>query len=71
MPDMDGIETLHRLRADPDGLNQQTPAIALTAKLTNEDLAAYAAAGFSGVAGKPINVRELAQAIASALTPVT
>ncbi|OYX49293.1 MAG: hypothetical protein B7Y90_07770 [Alphaproteobacteria bacterium 32-64-14] len=70
MPDMDGIETLHRLRADAQGLNRLTPAIALTAKLTNEDLAAYAAAGFAGVAGKPINVRELAQAIAPALTPV-
>lgn len=69
MPDMDGIETLRRLRLDPHCLNRQTPAIALTAKLTSEDLAAYAAAGFVGVAGKPVNVRELAQAIAAALSP--
>lgn len=64
MPDMDGIETLTRLRADATGANQSTPAIALTAKLSADDLAAYAAAGFDSVAGKPINVRELAQAIA-------
>jgi len=68
---MDGIETLHRLRTDQHCLNRQTPAIALTAKLTNEDIASYAAAGFAGVAGKPVNIRELAQAIAPALTPAS
>ena len=71
MPEMDGIETLHRLRTDQHCLNRQTPAIALTAKLTNEDIASYAAAGFAGVAGKPVNIRELAQAIAPALTPAS
>ena len=70
MPEMDGIETLRRLRSDPDGMNRATPTIALTAKLTNEDLVSYSAAGFAGVAGKPINVRELAQAIAPALRPL-
>jgi PAS domain S-box-containing protein len=70
MPEMDGIETLRRLRSDPEGLNRDTPTIALTAKLTNEDLVSYSAAGFAGVAGKPINVRELAQAIAPALRPL-
>ncbi|MBK8837590.1 MAG: response regulator [Hyphomonadaceae bacterium] len=64
MPDMDGMETLRRLRSDEESLNRETPAIALTAKLAPEDLAAYAAAGFVGVTGKPINVRELVQAIA-------
>lgn len=64
MPDMDGMETLRRLRSDPDCLNRMTPAVAVTAKLSAEDLAAYTAAGFEGVAGKPINIRELAQAIA-------
>jgi len=69
MPDMDGLETLRSLRADPQGLNRWTPAIALTAKLSNEDVAAYISGGFAGVAGKPINVRELIQAIAPALAP--
>ncbi len=67
MPDMDGIETLRGLRSDPHGLNRMTPAIALTAKLSNEDVATYIAGGFAGVAGKPINIRELVQAIAPAL----
>lgn len=64
MPEMDGMETLRRLRSDPECLNRLTPAIALTAKLSEEDIAAYAAAGFDGVAAKPIDVRQLAQAIA-------
>jgi PAS domain S-box-containing protein len=64
MPDMNGLETLHQLRNDRSCPNQATPAIALTAKLSADDIADYAAAGFDGVAGKPINVRELAQAIA-------
>jgi CheY-like chemotaxis protein len=64
MPEMDGMETLRRLRSDPECLNRLTPAIALTAKLAQEDIAAYAAAGFDGVASKPIDVRQLAQAIA-------
>ncbi|MBI1360666.1 MAG: response regulator [Alphaproteobacteria bacterium] len=63
MPEMDGVETLRRLRTDENGLNRQTPAIALTAKLTPEDIAGYAAVGFEGVAAKPINVSELARAI--------
>ena len=64
MPDMDGIETLRRLRIDETGRNGQTPAIALTAKLASDDVSSYAAVGFDGVAGKPIIVRELAQVIA-------
>lgn len=63
MPDMDGMETLRRLRADPHGLSCETPAIALTAKLTHDDIAAYMAAGFAGVAAKPINVSDLASEI--------
>jgi PAS domain S-box-containing protein len=64
MPDVDGLETLRQLRGDAASPNQTTPAIALTAKLSADDISDYAAAGFDGVAGKPINVRELAQAIA-------
>ncbi|HEV7692738.1 MAG TPA: ATP-binding protein [Hyphomonadaceae bacterium] len=64
MPDMTGFETLRQLRGDASCPNQPTPAIALTAKLAAEDIADYAAAGFDGVAGKPINVRELVQSLA-------
>jgi CheY-like chemotaxis protein len=69
MPDMDGIETLKRLRSDSSCLNRSTPAIAVTAKLSADNVASYTTAGFDSVAGKPINVRELAAAIAPFMTP--
>ncbi|MFT3723811.1 MAG: ATP-binding protein [Hyphomonadaceae bacterium] len=71
MPEMDGMETLRRLRSDPECLNRMTPAIALTAKLSQEDIAAYAASGFDGVAAKPIDVRQLALAIAPFMDAVS
>lgn len=71
MPEMDGMETLRRLRDDPECLNRTTPAIALTAKLSNEDIAAYTAAGFDGIAAKPIDVRQLALAIAPFMEAVS
>jgi CheY-like chemotaxis protein len=71
MPEMDGMETLRRLRDDPESLNRTTPAIALTAKLSNEDIAAYTAAGFDGIAAKPIDVRQLALAIAPFMEAVS
>jgi PAS domain S-box-containing protein len=71
MPELDGVGTLRRLRADPASPNQHTPTIALTARLAPEDLAAYAAAGFDGVAGKPISIRELAQTIAPFMLAAT
>lgn len=69
MPDMDGFETLQRLRNDPGCLNRSTPAIALTAKLSAGDLAKYNAGGFDGIAGKPIDLRQLAQTIAPFMAP--
>lgn len=69
MPGMDGMEALRRVRADEAGLNQGTPAMALTAKLSADDLTAYLAAGFASVAGKPIDVTELARAMTPLLRP--
>lgn len=67
MPDMDGMEGLRRLRVEPNCLARETPAIALTAKLASDDIAAYMAAGFAGVATKPINVADLASEISRVL----
>ena len=67
MPDMDGLETLHRLRTDPDCLNRATPAVALTAKLALDDIASYMAGGFAGVAAKPISVVDLSSEITRVL----
>ncbi|MEQ1782248.1 MAG: ATP-binding protein [Hyphomonadaceae bacterium] len=67
MPEMDGLETLQRLRTDPTSLNNATPAIALTAKLAQDDIASYMSGGFAGVAAKPISVADLSSEIARVL----
>jgi signal transduction histidine kinase/ActR/RegA family two-component response regulator len=63
MPGLDGFATLARLRAT-EGPNQKTPVIALTARLSQEDIESYKAAGFDGVAAKPIDIPELARVLA-------
>jgi signal transduction histidine kinase/ActR/RegA family two-component response regulator len=67
MPEMDGLETLRRLRTESDSLNRATPAVALTAKIAPEDIASYLQAGFASVSAKPINVADVASAIARVL----
>lgn len=67
MPDMGGIETLGHLRADEHGRNRETPAIALTAKAGQDDIESYMAAGFDGVAAKPIIFADLSREISRVL----
>ena len=67
MPDMDGLETLQRLRSTPGNPNRATPAIALTAKVAQDDVVTYMNGGFASVCPKPINVAELASAISRIL----
>jgi len=62
MPDPDGAEVLRRLRASP-GPNQDVPALAFTAEPT----VAAAPGGFDAVVGKPIDVENLARALAGAV----
>ena len=67
MPGLDGMQTLSAIRSDADGLNRTTPGVALTAKLSREDLDAYRGAGFEGVSGKPVDVAALTREIARVL----
>ena len=62
MPGLDGPATLKRLR-EGEGPNQDVPVICFTA---DADVSAYLAAGFDGVARKPIETRELLQAVSNA-----
>lgn len=55
MPEMDGIETLQKLRHQEDGLCQKTPVIALTANAMGGAEQLYQEKGFQGYLAKPIN----------------
>jgi two-component system cell cycle response regulator DivK len=57
LPDFDGVQALHRLRA-----NERTagiPVLAVTAQAMQGDSQGFLAAGFDGYVSKPVNVREL------------
>ena len=54
MPEMDGIETLHRIRGLSDCPCQDTPIIVLTANAVSGAKEAYLAEGFDDFLSKPI-----------------
>ncbi len=55
MPDMDGEETLRKLRERSDGYCQRTPVIALTANVMTNANEIYQEKGFEGYLAKPIS----------------
>jgi two-component system, cell cycle response regulator DivK len=57
LPDVDGVDALGRLRADP--ATAAIPVIALTAFAMKEDRARFMEAGFDGYLMKPIDIRTL------------
>ena len=65
LPGIDGIETFHRLRADP--AIKRMPIVAVTASAMPEDTVRMRQAGFDGFETKPINVKNLMATIESLL----
>ena len=63
MPEMDGIETLHKLKADSENLNIHTPVFVLTANAVSGAKESYLAEGFHGYVAKPINAQKLEKLI--------
>jgi two-component system cell cycle response regulator DivK len=57
LPDLDGVQALHRLRAD--ARTATIPVLALTAQAMHGDRERFLAAGFDGYLSKPVDVREL------------
>lgn len=55
MPEMDGIETLERIKADPDIESDKTPVIALTANAISGVDKMYREHGFRDYLSKPID----------------
>ena len=57
LPDLDGVQALHRLRANAS--TARIPVLALTAQAMLGDRERFLAAGFDGYLSKPVDVREL------------
>lgn len=57
LPDMDGVETLSRLRMDER--TASIPVVAVTAQAMKGDRERFAEAGFDGYLSKPIDIDEL------------
>ncbi len=68
MPEMDGIDTVNRIRA-LEGAARDVPVIALTANAMKGDREKYLAAGMNAYLSKPIRGRELYDEIAAFLSP--
>jgi len=67
MPDMDGVETLRRLRALPN--TATVPCVALTANAISGAREAYLAAGFTDYVSKPVDGAKLEKLLLGCLPP--
>ncbi len=63
MPKMDGTEALHRIRAQTDGANRNTPVICLTADAVVGARERYISDGFEDYLSKPVNSQMLESVI--------
>ena len=59
MPEKDGIETLHELCENKEGLNCKTPKICLTANAVSGSRQRYLSEGFDDYLTKPVDTKKL------------
>ncbi len=69
MPEMDGVETLHRLHALADGPCRETPIVVLTANAVSGAKEKYLAEGFDDFLSKPVVPEKLEAMIRKMLPP--
>ncbi len=67
MPEMDGVECLHRIRTQTGGACAEAKIIALTANAGGDLKALYAKEGFDGYLVKPVSGRDLERELYHAL----
>ncbi|GGB48890.1 hypothetical protein GCM10011502_22690 [Oceanisphaera marina] len=67
LPGIDGLETSRSIRHQTQGLNRDTPVIALTASVAPDDIRRYLAAGLMAVVAKPVQWPRLTLALSQAL----
>lgn len=63
MPEMNGVETLQKLRSREDGFCQKVPVIVVTANVMSNASAIYEEKGFNGYISKPLNTAVLEAAM--------
>jgi CheY-like chemotaxis protein len=68
MPDMDGVETVQKLRSN--SVTQNIPVILLTAKVQPADQVRFSELGVVGVIAKPFDPMTLADQVADLLDSV-
>lgn len=61
LPDMDGVETLRRLRMDKR--TASIPVLAITAQAMKGDRERFGEAGFNGYLSKPLDIDQLLAAV--------
>ena len=59
MPEMDGIETFEKIRADKENLCNSSPIVIVTANSLVGDKEKYLNIGFTGYLSKPVNADKL------------
>ncbi|MBQ8117692.1 MAG: response regulator [Lachnospiraceae bacterium] len=67
MPELDGNDTLMRLKALFEETGQKTPVICHTADTSTQQMKAYQAAGYTDVLGKPAQPQQVAALLAKYL----
>ncbi len=63
MPEIDGIEVIHRHKKDKDSINADTPIIALSANAITGAKEMYLSEGFTDYLSKPVQVDKLEEAL--------
>jgi CheY-like chemotaxis protein len=66
--DQDGYDLIRAIRSLPDPTKAKLPAVALTAFARGEDRAQAFLAGFNAYMSKPVELRDLLEALADLLT---
>ena len=67
LPGIDGIEATRRIRGLADPKTRQTPIIAMSAHVFQNEIAQHLDAGMDAFVGKPVSPERLAEALADVL----
>ena len=68
MPEMDGVEAMHRIRLSAEEMGRTIKVVALTANVVSGAREMFVREGFDGFIGKPINLQEFERIMARVLS---